>query len=397
MPLLMSHGFRPFFLLAGFYAALSMALWIGALQGYWHLATPWPAIHWHAHEMLFGFIAAVIAGFLLTAVPQWTDTSRVQGTPLAILLLSWLLGRAAAWASPWLPSEVVAVCDLLFLPLLLFLVAIPIYTARRTRNYGIPVLLLLLFLGNVLVHFEFIGRTLATARQGLHLGVAAVVLLVAIIGGRVVPAFTRNTLRRRGDPSVVTTNPKIAALALVAMTCTFGLELLPALLQLQPAGLGRVVGVASMLTAGLLLARSWNWHISRTLDEPILCILHFGQAWLVIGFALKGIGLLTGTVLPSAALHTFTAGAIGTMSLAFMTRAALGHAGRPLVASPPIVLAYALVILGAVARVFPPIFWPSSYTFSIATGGLCWIVAYGIYTAVFWPILTRPRIDGRPG
>ncbi len=374
-----------------------MTLWVGAIFAGWRVPTTWALITWHAHEMIFGFVAAVIAGFLLTAVPQWTDTARVHGPRLAVLLGFWLLGRLAIWTSPWLPAPVVAVCDLLFIPLLATLVAIPIYKAGRARNFGIPILLLLVFMGNILVHLDVLGHTQATGRTGLHLAVAAVALLTAIIGGRVIPPFTRNSLRRSGDPAVVSTNLRVAQLTIAAMVLTYALEFLGPLLPLSATHLAQSVTVGSLLVACLLVARAWNWRFTHTLDQPILWILHVGQAWLLVAFVCKALGGLGVPVPPSAALHAFTAGAIGTMSLAFMTRAALGHSGRPLEASPMIALAYVLVISGAGVRVFIPILSPARYSLSIALGGLLWLSAYAIYTVVFWPILTRPRIDGRPG
>jgi len=201
--LFLSYGFRPFFLLGGFYAALGIAAWVASLLGALPLPASWPSLFWHGHEMLFGFAVAVISGFLLTAVPAWTGSERVQGARLGLLVAAWLMGRIALWLAGLLPAAAVAVFDLIHLPLLTWFIALPVYRRRKAHNYPFPMLLALLFAANLLIHGEILGLWSGTARFGLVMGTYAVTLMVTIIGARVVPAFTRNALRQSGSNAEV--------------------------------------------------------------------------------------------------------------------------------------------------------------------------------------------------
>ncbi|MFW6051716.1 MAG: NnrS family protein, partial [Myxococcota bacterium] len=198
---LLAGGFRPFFLLAGLYAVVSVGAWLVAYAGAWSLPRPWVPMWWHGHELVFGFAAAAICGFLLTAVPKWTGTAPVTGAPLGALVLVWMAGRAAMWAAGALPPAVVAVVDLALFPALGLAVGRPILRARNRRNYGFPVLLLALFAANLLMHAQVLGIA-GTDRAGLYLGLYIVVAMVAVVSGRIVPAFTSNALARRGGPAV---------------------------------------------------------------------------------------------------------------------------------------------------------------------------------------------------
>jgi uncharacterized protein involved in response to NO len=394
--LLLSYGFRPFFLLGGLYAALGIAAWVASLSGALPLPASWPSLFWHGYEMLFGFAVAVISGFLLTAVPAWTGSERVQGARLGLLVATWLLGRIALWLAGLLPAAAVAAFDLIHLPLLIWFIAQPVYRRRKAHNYPFPILLALLFAANLLVHGEILGLWRGTARFGLVMGTYAVTLMVTIIGARVVPAFTRNALRQSGSNAEVRSSDLFKNAAMAAMLVTMALELL-LLTPWSTQPLFFASGVASLSTALLLILRASGWRIERTLDQPIVWVLHAGQAWLVVAFAIGGLSRFTSAVPGNTAFHALSAGAIGTMTLAFMTRAALGHTGRPLRASPAIVLAYSLVIGGAAVRVLLPMAFPQLYRELLIASGALWAGGFAIYSFVFFPILTGPKVDEKPG
>ena len=387
-PVFLSLGFRPFFLIAGVYACVAMAAWLAAL-GYFGDTIPMtaemPANRWHAHEMLFGYTAAVIAGFLLTAVPNWTKSPPVQGPALAMLVFLWAAGRAAIWFSAFLPAALVAAMDLAFLPALLWFIARPIIVSRSRRNYIIPVILMALFAANLLVHLENLAMTEDTMGVGHRLALNAIVVLIALIGGRVVPNFTANALRRQDitDLPVSWKPVEIASLAVVAVL---------ALADLIAPG-GMATGLIAALAALVHAVRLAGWRGWRTLNQPIVWILHLAYSWLVVGLACKAMALLGGSLDESTAIHALTAGAVGSMTLALMTRASLGHTGRDFQVVPAITAAFGLLSAVAVVRVAVPPWFPEIYDSAMLAAGLGWIAAFAVYSALYWPILTRPRID----
>ena len=384
---LFAFAFRPFFLLAGLQAGLSVLLWLAV----YFAALPAPAAPavWHGHEMLFGFAAAVVAGFLLTAVANWTATPPLQGWALAGLAGVWLAGRIAYGLGAWLPAGAVAAVDLAFLPLLAAAFARQVFAARQRRQYAFLGVLAALFAGNLLTHLEALGVGWADARAGLLLAVDVLVLLIAVMGGRIIPSFTANALRLGGDPHPVAVRPWLERLAapsiLVVLVADLAAEQSPA------AGLA---ALAAAVVHGLRLA---GWQSLRTRAQPILWVLHVGYGWLVAGLALKGLAPFADAVPASAALHALTVGAIGVLTLGVMSRVALGHTGRALMAHPLTVAAYVLVILAALLRVATPILLPDAYGLGIAASGALWSLGFALFVAVFAPILTRPRADGRPG
>jgi len=262
---------------------------------------------------------------------------------------------------------------------------------------GFPVLLLLLTLGNLLFHLEIMHLTVQTARLGLYLALYAIVTMIVVIGGRVVPAFTRNALSHRGDSAQVKANPVLGNAALAAILLAMCLDLSSIANSSPSPSLRIATGIAAALSCFLLLWRNHGWQFRKTLSQPILWILHVGQFWVALAFGLKACSAFWPAVPASNAFHAFAAGAIGTMALALMTRASLGHTGRALYAHPAIVVAYLFVILGAVIRVLGPLLGVQFYTPAIVAGGVFWACGYAIYTMVFWPILTQPRVDGQPG
>lgn len=365
-PLLLAAGHRPFFLLAALYATLGMFFWLASLLGVIALSTSW-----HGHEMIFGFGTAALSGFMMAAVPKWTNARPVQGAPLATFIILWLIGRIAVF------SEIYVWLDLLHLPFLAFLIGRMIYGARNKRNYIVPVLVLMLAGLNVLYHYF-------DASLALRASAYLLPVLIVLIGGRVVPAFTQNALQMSFGRNIVCTTPVWAErLSLPSVLLVVALELI------IPDTI--ITGTAAFFASIVLFIRMLHWQTLKTLSIPLVWILHVGYAWLPLGFALKGFsdfGLLEDT---KAAMHAFTTGAIGVMVLAMGSRAALGHSGRPLVATKPTVIVYFLVVGSAILRVFVPFDW------AVPMAGLMWSVGWALFSIIYWPVLARPRIDGLPG
>jgi uncharacterized protein involved in response to NO len=387
---LWGRGFRPFFLLAGGYGCGFVLLWLAILQGL--LAAPtWLApTLWHAHEMVFGFVAAAIAGFLLTSVPVWTGSRPVSGPRLATLAGLWLLGRFAMTFAGWIPPLVVALADLAFLPALALSLAPALYTAGQWRNAGFVGILSALTAANLAIQLQNLGLTQGGAAAGLRLAVDLVIVLVVLVGGRITPAFTANALRQAGiEAPLRRAFGWIDRLTLLAVVGFASIDLVA---PRSPAS-----GAVALLAALALAARMSGWQSLRTGFEPLLWSLHLGYAWVVVGLAALALGDLFGVVAWTSGVHALTTGAFGTMILAVMTRVGLGHTGRPLALPRGTPLAYALVTGAAIVRFTGPLVWPELASTSILVSGVLWSAAFGLFTIVYFPILTRPRVDGRPG
>jgi uncharacterized protein involved in response to NO len=381
---LFALGFRPFFLLALAAAVLLIAPWTLAYRGTFAFDTYYAALPWHAHEMIFGYATAVVAGFLLTAVRNWTGRETARGGLLAALVLLWLAGRAAPYLPQVLPGWAIAALDLLFLPALAVIVAIPLLRAGARHNLIFVPILLVFALANALVHAGQVSGALATARSGLYLGVDVVVLLIAIIGGRVLPFFTERALPEATPRRRAWLEP-VALGAVVALA-------LARLLAAPAALLGGIAGAAALAHA-LRLA---GWYARGVGSLPLLWVLYLGYAWMVIGFALTALAAL-GLAPPFPALHALTSGAIGVVTLGMMARVSLGHTGRPLEPAAITVVAFALVNLSAALRVLAPLAFPIRTADLVAASALLWVLAFAMAFAAHAGILVRPRADGQPG
>lgn len=387
LPLLLQSAFRPFFLLAGLQASVYIALWVAA----WFFGlplgmTPEPLL-WHGHAMVFGFASAALAGFLLTAVPNWTGMPPVRGWRLGMLAGLWIAARILALWPAAIETAVFTVVDLAFWPFLASLVAPSILRSNATRNGVFVVILTALFLTDLCWHLQALGIR-DVGRTGLYGALGLFIVMIGIIGGRIVPAFTVNGMRVAGQRMEIIPRPWLDRAALIALAAGLIAEAvsIPAMLQ---AGL--------FATAALLhLRRFLLWQFWRTWRIPLIWSLHLGYAWLVVGVGLKALAALE-FVPQAAALHALGAGCVGIMVLAVMTRASLGHSGRPLVAPPSAVAAYALVGLGALGRVAGA-FDLGTVTFWLtAASGIVWAAGYLVYVIGYLPILVGPRADGRPG
>jgi uncharacterized protein involved in response to NO len=380
-PAILSYGFRPFFLFGAAYVVFAMLGWLAMLGHGIELWGPFAAVPWHAHEMIFGYLAAIIAGFALTAVPNWTGRLPVSGWPLGGLVLLWIAGRVASSTVPW-PAWAAAV-DCAFLFALAALVWREVLAARNLHNLPVPALITCLATANLLFHLEPVWPVLDGHGQRIGLGAAA--LLIGLIGGRIVPSFTRNWMAR---------------LAIEPLRVPFGgfdkaVMLASALAVVLWIGwpLAQATGAVLVLAGLLHFVRLSRWRGVYTVREPIVLVLHLGYLWLGLSFVLLGAAALFPAVLAgSTALHALTAGAIGTMTLAVMTRASLGHTGRPIVAGPATLAIYGLVTAGALLRVAAP-FLPDLYLPVLALGGTVWGSAFAVFVLAYGPMLSTARKD----
>jgi len=387
---LSAAGFRPFFLAAALLAVVMVPLWLAVLHGKAaHRGMLEPMV-WHAHEMVFGFAAAVIAGFLLTAVRNWTGRETATGGSLVALVVLWAAGRVAITFGSALPAALVAVVDVAFLPALAVTIAVPIVKSDNRRNRVMIVVVTTLAVANALVHLGALGILPGWELRATRAAVHVVVLLAALIAGRVIPMFTRNATSPEGVVSVPALDVAAAvsiAAYVVADFATPGSFLVPAF---------------ALVAAVLILARAARWGLGRSLRNPLLWILHFGHAWIAAGLALRVASAVTTTVPASAATHALTVGAIGSLCLGMMARVSLGHTGRPLTVRAPMTLAFATLTLAAVVRVLGPWLVTSMlgglhYGTLLVVSGVAWAVAFGIFFAVYMPVLVAPRVDGKPG
>ena len=373
-------GFRPFYLLASSYAALVVLYW--ALQ----YAGAIPAARarspaWHGHEMLFGYTLAVVAGFLLTAVRNWTARPTPSGVPLMLLAALWVAGRMLV-LTPW--ATAAAVVNAAFPVAVAIGIGIPIVQSRNQRNYFFVALMLLLGLAVLAFHLGSQGVLTWPQRASLQAGLDVVLFILAVMGGRVIPMFTNN-----GVPGVkATRHPVLEKLALGGV-----LFLLAADVLQWPPG---VVGAIALVVAAVHAARLYLWQPWRTFGTPIVWVLHVAYAWIVVHLVLRGLAAL-GLPGELLAIHALTIGAIGGMTIGMMTRTARGHTGRPLVADRFEVTCYVLVALAAAIRVFGGMLLPGAYVATVIVSGLCWSAAFALYAVRYWPVLVRPRLDGKPG
>jgi uncharacterized protein involved in response to NO len=383
-----AYGFRSFFLLAGIYAALGMVLWLWLQARGLQPFSGVPAYLWHSHEMLYGFIGAALAGFVLTAVPSWTGSRGFAGAPLVVLVILWLAGRLAFAFFGDLPIAVTAPAELLFLPVLIAIIAPPLFRSRN-RNRVLLLIIAAVWASDVVFVSALHDGNVVTATTALRVGIGVVLLLVTLIGGRIVPAFTANAVRKAGIEVSVRSRPVIEVGVHVAML----VYIIAEALAMSPA----VIALVAALAAVLHCLRMVGWHSLKSRREPIVWILHLAYLWLPVGLAMRALFLGAGIAWAGHWQHALAAGAAGTMILAVMTRASLGHTGRQLSVNTPIVVAYVALLLGVAVRVFGPALFATSYSATVLTAGFLWALAFVLFTVVYAPILLQPRVDGKPG
>ncbi|MBS0222870.1 MAG: NnrS family protein [Proteobacteria bacterium] len=382
---LFSAGFRPFFLAASIWAAVAVPLWLAAYAGGLAIPTQLPAIVWHAHEMIFGFAAAVVAGFLLTAIPNWTGRLPLQGISLAALVGLWAAGRLGVLFSGAIGEPMAAVADLSFPLVFALVVAREILAGSNWRNLPMLGALGLLLGGNLLVHLEALGIGNG-AELGNRIGLATLLMLISLVGGRIIPSFTRNWLVKMRPETALPTPAGHLDLAALGVT---GL----ALAAWTVAPDAQATSWA-LLVGGLAVSvRLSRWRGLGTAREPLLLILHVGYGWLAFGLLLVGLNGVLEFLPTAAALHSLTVGAIGTMTLAVMTRASLGHTGRSLSAGPGTKAIYALITASAVLRILSPLAedWQ---LLTVTVAGAAWVLAFGLFAVLYGNVLRRPSAKG---
>lgn len=376
-------GFRPFFLAAGVAAVLAVAVWLAILDGLWPQPRHLAGVTWHAHEMLFGYLAAVFAGFLLTAVRNWTGMPTPTGLQLATLVGLWLAGRLAPWLGlppPWL----IAALDLAFIPALALALWRPLWHGPNPTNRAFLLVFAGMTLANVLVHLDAFGLFPGGATRGHRLMLDLSVLALLLVSGRVMPFFIRSVIAD-AQPRVF---PLLERLTLGVAGAVLVLDLV------QP--FGRLAGGLAIVLGLLQLGRLVGWHHRRIWTTPMLTVLQAGLLWLALGLVLDGLPAFT-SLPPRGALHALTVGAIGVVTLGMMARVGLGHTGRPMEASPLTLVAFVLINLAAGLRGLGPLLAPGGYHAWLTAGGLCWMLAFALFLWVYAPILLRPRADGQPG
>jgi uncharacterized protein involved in response to NO len=380
---LLSYGFRPFFLGAALWAVLAMLLWIGSLAGSWQLAPGYGALAWHAHEMLFGYASAVVAGFLLTAVPNWTGRLPVTGWRLALLFSLWCLARiafVATGATGVLPAVLI---DSAFLPCLLVVMAREIVAGRNWRNLAPLILVGLLGAANIGFHAEVL---IAGAPDvSMRVGVGALIGLIMLVGGRITPSFTHSWLLRTGSPHLPAPFGRVDKVTLIISGVALALWIAaPAMLA---------TGILFLAAAAAQAGRLWRWGGIHARREPLVLILHLGYAFVPLGFLLGAVSiLLPGSLAGTASLHAWTVGAVGLMTLGVMTRATRGHTGHDLAASPITVAIYGAMIAAALLRIGAGAL-PQAYLVLLEAAGAAWIAAFAMFLLEYAPMLLGPRVE----
>lgn len=386
LPPVFRGGFRPFFFAAACWALVVTALWVGALSGRVELPTYMDPLAWHRHEMLFGFLGSAIAGFLLTAIPNWTGRLPVAGARLALLFLLWFSARLTLLFSAHTGTIPAVVLDVGFPAALAFVAAREIFAAKN-RNVPIVIVMGLLTIANGLDHAAALGFDVHPG-LGWRAGFGLVLMLVSLIGGRIIPSFTRNWLAKQGVTKGLPGQPGPFDVATLVVSGA-------ALAGWVVAPDAKLVGALLIVAGGLHAIRFARWSGLKTILDPLVVILHISYAWLPIGLLLLGASAFIWCIPASSALHALSAGAMSSMTLAVMTRASLGHTGRPLVADRATQLIYLLVTAGAILRFAAPML-PFDYLRSIAVAGAMWGGAFLLFAWVYGPKLLGPRPDGRP-
>lgn len=382
---LLAKGFRPFFLLAALHAVAMVPLWILVHTGVLGVGDYFLPTSWHAHEMVFGYTAAVVAGFMLTAAANWTKRETATGGLLALLCLVWILGRIAPVLAGHVPRVAIAIMSLAFFPLLALVLARVIVGARSKRNYGILGIIVALFGAQLATHLGVLGDSVSWQVMGPKLGVDLVVVLMLVIGGRIIPMFTRNATKAEGIRSIVLLDQASIAAALAVLVTDA--------LMVHGIASGAIAALAAVLSLG----RVRHWGLRPAMKVPLLWVLHIGYLFIPLGFAMRALATFVPRVGTSTALHLMTAGAIGTLTLGMMTRVSLGHTGRILVAPKVLSVAFVLVITAALVRVVGPLIGGAVSIPSLHASATLWSLAFLAYLVRIGPSLLQPRPDGRAG
>jgi len=384
----LAHPFRSFFLLTGAYGTVTVIAWMSILFGGVSLPLGWSPLYWHSHEMLFGLIPTAITGFLLTAMCNWTGATPLRGKGLFLLITIWLAGRVVMWTANWWPVAIVAAIDMLFLPVTAIYMTRVLLQHGNKRNLPIAAILLLLSLANLMMHIGFITGDSHWLQRGELMALGLITLMMIVIGGRIIPLFTANWLRNQTNH--VDTVKSFVVLDRAAIIATILLIPLDFFINI-PWLTGALALIAGILNA----LRLMGWSGWRTVREPLLWILHLGYGWIIVALLLKSAAAFN-LAAPTAWQHALGVGAMGTLILGVMTRVALGHTGRPLSLPKFAITIYIAITMAAFARVLAAL-QLLDYRIGLLVAATTWSLAFGIFVLIYWPILTRPRADGRSG
>ena len=387
MTMLLAYPFRLFFLFAGVFGALIVLAWLAVLLGWLHLPAEISPPLWHSHEMLYGFVPAAIAGFLLTAMATWTGTPPPTGLRLLALGALWLAGRVAMALMGWLPSWLVATVDLSFLPVLALYALVVLRRTGNSRNLPLVAVLAVLAAGNLLMHLALLGLSPSLGRMGELVALDTIAVLMTVIGGRIIPLFTGNWLARHGKHlRRIRPRPRLDRAALLATVLMLPADLL------APASLG--AGLIALAAGALHGARLSGWHGWHTRHEPLMWILHVGYGWLALALLLKGLTPVLPMLGSSVWFHALGVGAMATLIVGVMTRVAAGHTGRALALLDGAQPIYWLVSAAAILRLAAAL---GGGPWALYAAAVAWIAAFTLFVVRYAPILSRPRVDGRPG
>ena len=380
---LFALGFRPFFLLAAFSAPLLITLWLLQLSGKITLSTYYSPTGWHAHEMLFGYTVAVIAGFLLTAAGNWTGMKMINGWRLLLLSLLFIFARLTPFISD-LPFWIITVVDLAFIPLVAFIIAVPVIRAKQWSNFIFVPLLLTMAAANLVVHLSALDIINTSNVMGSRMMLYLIVLLIVIMGGRVIPFFTE-----RGVNGVMTKKWNLIerlsplSVILVAIADVF-------------YGDKVITGYLALIAAIIQFIRLAGWYSNKIWNVPLVWILQIAYSWFIVGFILKA-SVIFNLNISLFSYHAFTVGGVGIMTLGMMARVSLGHTGREMKLNGWMVLAFILINIAAILRVIVPIFMPDNYLQLIQLAGWFWVLSFIIFLMVYTPMWLKSRVDGREG
>lgn len=382
-------GFRPMFLFGTAFAALAIPFWVMSLFGLVSHVPYGEAFWWHSHEMLFGFAAAIIVGFLLTAVQNWTGMPGLRGPKLMMLFSIWLLARIGL-ALPYSEFSIVfVVLDIAFMPVAALLLAIPLVAVKQTRNMFFVPVLALFAIANALTHASVYSGKLYYFHHGINIAIYLVTLLMVVIGGRVMPMFTANgTNTTKVLPVRWLELLSIGSVVALMLLHLFNLQTILGLHA--TGGLFILAGVSNFI-------RCLRWRIWVTFKVPLVWSLHIAYFCIALGLVMIGLSKFTAMVPERASLHLLTVGGMGGLILAMVSRVSLGHTGRMLIVKPLMAVAFGAMFVAALIRVFGVMVIPGSYLTWIAVSAVLWVVAFGLYLIYYIPVLTQPRVDGRPG
>ena len=378
---ILQNSFRPFFIVAGIWATLAVPFWILNYFGLLIVADNFDILLWHQHEMLYGFIAAAITGFILTAIPNWTGRLPIKNKPLGFLVFLWIIGRIGFLTIPIIGAKVVALMDLPFLIVLVLVILREIVSGKNWRNLPVIILISLFTLGNILVHLQLLD-VIESAELGIRLSIFVLSILLALIGGRIVPSFTRNWLSQNQVnrfPSRAGIFDKVCLVSLVVFVIA---QIITPYHQLTS-----LLALLAGLLHGIRLIR---WKVWLTLSEPLIWILHVGYMWLSVALVLIGLAGLTDFVPYTSSYHALTIGAFSTMILGVMTRVSLGHTGRTLKATFGTTTIYVFITIASVLRVSES-FLNDSRNLILSFSGIFWTLSFALFVFIYFPILTQPR------